>query len=110
MVDVIGGGFDAGIRHGGTVPEDIVAQRISDNLRWVVAAAPSYIERFGLPECPGRSSASSLPGREELGDDRIYRWEFEGAEGEFAVSVFPQQDHRRRGAEQCWLSHWVEQD
>jgi DNA-binding transcriptional LysR family regulator len=52
MVDVIGGGFDAGIRHGGTVPEDMIAQRISDNLRWVVAAAPRYIERFGLPECP----------------------------------------------------------
>jgi DNA-binding transcriptional LysR family regulator len=86
MVDVIGGGFDAGIRHGGTVPEDMVAQRLSADLRWVVAASPSYIERFGIPEQPQDLARHQCLGV-RLGDDRIYRWEFLGPDGEFSISV-----------------------
>ena len=37
LVDVIGAGHDAGIRYGGTVPEDMIAQRLSADIRWVVA-------------------------------------------------------------------------
>lgn len=86
MVDVIGSGFDAGIRHGGTVPEDMVAQSLSADLRWVVAASPSYIERFGVPERPHDLAKHRCLGV-RLGDDRIYRWEFLGPDGEFALSV-----------------------
>ena len=39
--------FDGGIRYGGTVPEDMIAQRLTPDFRWVVVAAPSYLERFG---------------------------------------------------------------
>ncbi len=53
MIDVIDGGFDAGIRYGGTVPEDMVAQRLSADIRWVVAGSPDYLGRFGAPQHPG---------------------------------------------------------
>ncbi|MBD8680087.1 LysR family transcriptional regulator [Sphingomonas sp. CFBP 13720] len=86
MVDVIEGGYDAGIRHGGTVPEDMVAQRLSADLRWVIAGSPAYLEKFGTPETPDDlQQHQCLAVR--LGDDRIYRWEFEGPQGEFALSV-----------------------
>jgi len=86
LVDVIGSGFDAGIRHGGTVPEDMIARRLSADLRWVVAAAPSYLERFGTPAMPDELAHHRCIGI-RLGDDRIYRWEFEGPEGEFSMAV-----------------------
>ena len=86
MVDVVAEGFDAGIRHGGTVPEDMIAQRLSADMRWVVAAAPSYIERYGAPLNPLDLEHHRCLGF-RLGDDRVYRWEFEGPDGEFAVSV-----------------------
>ena len=86
MVDVVGEGFDAGIRHGGTVPEDMVAQRLSGDLRWVVVGAPSYLDRFGTPATPGDLGDHRCLGV-RLGDGRIYRWEFEGPEGEFDVAV-----------------------
>lgn len=86
MVDVIDGGFDAGIRHGDTVPEDMVAQRLSADLRWMVVAAPAYIERHGAPAHPEALRDHHCLGV-RLGDDRIYRWEFEGSQGEFAVAV-----------------------
>lgn len=86
IIDVIDSGFDAGIRHGGTVPEDMIAQRLSGNLRWVVAAAPAYLAHFGTPESPADLVRHRCIGV-RLGDDRIYRWEFEGPDGEFAVPV-----------------------
>jgi DNA-binding transcriptional LysR family regulator len=86
MVDVIEGGYDAGIRHGGTVPEDMIAQRLSADLRWVVAASPAYLERYGTPRTP-EDLQHHLGLGVRLGDERIYRWEFEGPQGEFAVSV-----------------------
>ena len=86
MVDVIDAGFDAGIRHGGTVPEDMVAQRLSTDLRWVVAAAPAYLERFGTPAIPDDLAQHRCIGV-RLGDDRIYHWEFEGPDGEFELPI-----------------------
>jgi len=86
MTDIVGAGFDAGIRHGGTVPEDMVAQRLSSDLRWVVAASPDYIRRFGRPVHPDDLQQHRCLGV-RLGDDRIYRWEFLGPTGEFAVQV-----------------------
>ena len=86
MVDVVDGGYDAGIRHGGTVPEDMIAQRLSADLRWVVAGSPAYLEKFGTPETPDDLQHHHCLGV-RLGNDRIYRWEFEGADGEVAFSV-----------------------
>lgn len=86
LVDITHEGFDAGIRVSGTVPEDMVAQRISGDLRWIVAGAPAYFERCGIPQTPGDlKNHRCINGR--LGDGRIYQWEFEGPDGEFSMSV-----------------------
>jgi DNA-binding transcriptional LysR family regulator len=86
MVDVIGSGFDAGIRYGGTVPEDMIVQRLSADVRWVVAAAPAYLARFSVPR-----SIDDLHDhrcvRLRAGDDRVYRWDFEDNGREFDVAV-----------------------
>nr|WP_315592811.1 LysR family transcriptional regulator [uncultured Cupriavidus sp.] len=86
MVDVTQGGFDAGVRYGGTVPEDMVAQRLSANIRWVVAGTPGYLKRFGTPSHPTdlvEHRCVSI----RLGDDRIYRWEFEKGDEKLAITV-----------------------
>lgn len=86
MVDVIEGGFDAGIRYGDTVPADMIAQRLSPPIRWVVAAAPAYLDRFGTPRHPDELRDHRCM-RIRVGDDRIYRWEFERGEEAIAVAV-----------------------
>ncbi|MFT3978280.1 MAG: LysR family transcriptional regulator [Sphingomonas bacterium] len=86
MVDVVGSGFDAGIRHGGTVPEDMIAQRLSADIRWVVVASPAYLARHGVPQAPADLQHHRCIGV-RLGENRVYRWEFEGPEGDFAVAV-----------------------
>lgn len=86
MVDVVEGGFDAGIRYGGTVPEDMIAQRLSPDFRWVVAGSPAYFERFGVPQTPEDLRDHRCIGI-RLGNDRIYRWEFMGEGGEYSLAV-----------------------
>jgi DNA-binding transcriptional LysR family regulator len=86
LVDVIGEGADAGIRYGGTVPEDMVAQRLSGDIRWVVVGAPTYLERHGIPRHPGDLLAHRCL-RIRLGNDSIYHWEFEKDGEELAIDV-----------------------
>lgn len=86
MIDITEGGFDAGIRYGGTVPEDMIAQRLSSDLRWLVVGAPAYFERFGVPAHPKDLHAHRCI-RIRIGDDRIYRWEFERGSEQLEVSV-----------------------
>ncbi len=86
LVDITAEGFDAGIRTGGTIPEDMVTQRLTGDLRWVVAGAPSYFERFGVPKTPADlMNHRCVNGR--TGDGRVYQWEFQGPDGEFALAV-----------------------
>ncbi|EOI3547857.1 LysR family transcriptional regulator [Cronobacter dublinensis] len=76
MVDVTEAGFDAGIRYGGTVPEDMIARRLSADIRWVIAASPDYLVRYGTPAHPEDLLHHRCVSN-RLGDDRIYRWELE---------------------------------
>jgi len=86
IVDVVDEGFDAGIRFGGTVPEDMIAQRLTAEIRWVVAGSPAYLERFGVPKHP-HDLATHRCVQIRLGDDRIYRWEFDSAEESITLAV-----------------------
>lgn len=86
IVDVIGGGHDAGIRYGGTVPEDMVAQRLSPDIRWVVAGTPDYLKRFGIPKHPNDLHNHRCL-RIRLGSGAMYDWEFEKGEQKLAIAV-----------------------
>jgi DNA-binding transcriptional LysR family regulator len=86
MIDVVESGFDAGIRYGGTVPQDMIAQRLSADIRWLVVGAPSYFERYGAPVHPNDLQAHRCV-RIRTGDDRVYRWEFEKRGKPLTVSV-----------------------
>jgi DNA-binding transcriptional LysR family regulator len=53
LVDLVRDGFDAGIRWGENVDQDMVAVRIGTNTRLIVVAAPAYLERHPAPMTPG---------------------------------------------------------
>lgn len=76
LIDVIGSGFDAGIRYGGTVPEDMITTRLSPDIKWVAAASPSYLARFGVPKTPADLQKHRCINI-RLGNDQLYQWEFE---------------------------------
>lgn len=86
LVDVVAHGADAGIRYGGTVPEDMIAQRLSAEIGWAVVGSPEYLARFGVPAHP-RDLAAHRCLRIRLGDDSLYDWEFDQAGETLAIDV-----------------------
>jgi DNA-binding transcriptional LysR family regulator len=86
MIDVIGEGYDAGIRYGGTVPYDLIARRLSADIRWVVVGAPTYLVAHGTPTHP-RDLLQHRCLKIRLGNNSIYRWELESDEADLALNV-----------------------
>jgi DNA-binding transcriptional LysR family regulator len=86
LVDIVAGGFDAGVRLHESVPEDMVAVRISPPRRMVVVGAPDYFARFGEPSHPDELMRHACI-RYRFVSGRIYRWEFEKDGVELQVDV-----------------------
>ena len=52
FVDIVEGGFDAGVRFGESLARDMIAVPIGDPLRYALVAAPNLLERVGRPRHP----------------------------------------------------------
>jgi DNA-binding transcriptional LysR family regulator len=79
-------GFDAGIRVSDILAKDVVALKLFGPVRWIVAAAPSYLAKHGRPNHPRDLLAH--PCICAGAGSRIYdRWEFESEGKEFEVQV-----------------------
>jgi DNA-binding transcriptional LysR family regulator len=85
LVDLIGGGFDAGIRLGENLAQDVVAVPFGGTHRIATVAAPRYLAGRTPPRKPEDLSAHRcinvrLP-------SGMYRWEFEHKGRAFAMEV-----------------------
>lgn len=74
LVDLVSGGFDAGIRLGENLAQDVVAVPIGGKHRIVIVAAPRYLEGRTLPRKPEDLNAHRCINVRLAGG--IYRWEF----------------------------------
>lgn len=54
----------------------MIAQRLSPETRWIAAAAPAYLKRFGTPQTP-HDLKDHRRVRIQFGNDQVYQWEFE---------------------------------
>lgn len=52
LVDLVASGYDAGIRLGQAIAQDMVAIRLSRPLSWSLVSAPAYFQREGIPVHP----------------------------------------------------------
>jgi DNA-binding transcriptional LysR family regulator len=88
--DIVAEGYDAGVRLGEVIDQDMIAVPVSGEQRQGAFAAPSYIERFGKPEHPSELSAHRCIGWRPTPRSAPYRWEFGEHGREFDVAVDPQ--------------------
>lgn len=75
-IDIIAEGFDAGIRLAESVPQDMIAVPLTDDLRMLVVATPEYLERYGTPSDPGQLLSHHSIGM-RMSHGGIYHWELE---------------------------------
>ncbi len=86
LVDIVGEGFDAGVRLAEAVPQDMVAVPFGGDVRFIAIAAPAYVEKFGRPATPedlGRHRCIL----QRLPSGKPYRWEFSRGAREVAIKV-----------------------
>ncbi len=86
LVDIVKQGFDAGIRLGEAVPQDMVAVSLGAPMRFLPVAAPSYLRRHAPPATPGDLLDHHCI-RQRLPSGRRYRWEFSLDNQQQAIDV-----------------------
>jgi DNA-binding transcriptional LysR family regulator len=75
LVDVVAGGFDAGIRLGEQVQQDMVSVRLTPPFKAILVAAPDYLARRGTPARLAELAAHNCIGFRLLAAGSLYDWE-----------------------------------
>jgi DNA-binding transcriptional LysR family regulator len=77
LTDIVAGRFDAGIRVGERLEKDMVAVRLTPDVKMQAVASPDYLALRGEPKAPADLQRHACIGWRFPGSGRIYRWEFE---------------------------------
>lgn len=85
--DIVAQGYDAGVRLGEVIAQDMIAVPVSGPQRQLAVASPGYIETFGPPHHPSELASRRCIGWRRASSVAPYRWEFEEDGREFSVAV-----------------------
>ncbi|MBX5106037.1 LysR family transcriptional regulator [Rhizobium lentis] len=87
--DIVEAGFDAGVRLGEVIEQDMIAIPVSKPQRQCAAASPGYLARRGRPRHPRDLQNHACIGWRPRPDTAPYRWEFTENGRDFDVAVDP---------------------
>ena len=77
LVDIVAGGFDAGVRLGKKLDRDMVSHELGGHLEMMVVASADYLARCGTPLTPQDLANHQCLAYRWPTDGSLYRWEFE---------------------------------
>lgn len=86
LVDIVAAGFDAGVRFGERLQQDMVAIPIGPPQRFIVVGSPDYLARHGVPRTPRELTAHRCI-RIRFPGGALYRWEFSRAGESLEIEV-----------------------
>lgn len=87
--DIVAAGFDAGVRLGEAIEQDMIAVPVSAPQRQLAVASPAYVARVGCPAHPRDLLFHSCIGWRPAPDVAPYRWEFTENGRDFDMAVNP---------------------
>lgn len=87
LVDVVGEGFDAGIRFSDAVQRDMVRVKLTGPLRFLVAGAPAYLARRGTPRRPEDLLEHDCIGLRSATTGALPPWELEQGRRRWRIPV-----------------------
>lgn len=87
LSDIVAGSFDAGIRVGERLEKDVVAVRLTPDVKMLALASPDYLARYGEPKTPADLHRHLCINWRLPGSGTIYEWQFEkrGKKAELTV-------------------------
>jgi DNA-binding transcriptional LysR family regulator len=86
LIDIVSGGFDAGVHLIGSIPKDMIAVPFASPIRFVCVASPAYLDRAGEPKTPEDLQHHRCIGH-RMPSGKLYRWEFERAGQELTIDA-----------------------
>ena len=78
FVDIVGAGFDAGVRYGEHLAQDMIAVSLGPPQRYAVVASPQYVAQRARPKHP-KELLNHACIRTRFGSGAMLDWEFERA-------------------------------
>lgn len=88
--DIVAAGFDAGVRLGEVIEQDMIAVPLGGDQREMAVAAPAYLAAHGAPAHPRDLVRHRCIGWRPAPNVAPHRWEFEENGVPFDVAVEPQ--------------------
>ena len=85
-LDIVAGGFDAGIHFGEYIQKDMIAVRVSRDHRAAIVGAPSYFKSHPKPKTPHDLLKHRCINFKH-GSAGLYRWEFDKGRKSLSVAV-----------------------
>jgi DNA-binding transcriptional LysR family regulator len=87
FANIVEQGFDAGIRLGEDLHNDMRAVRVTPDLRLAIVATPEYFQRHGKPNHPEDLLNHRCIGWRKSASGELYKWKFQQGEQVLSVSV-----------------------
>lgn len=87
--DIVAEGFDAGVRLGEVIEQDMIAVPVSGDQRQLVVGAPAYMARRGVPRHPRDLPRHTCIGWRPHPKAAPYRWEFAENGLDFDIEIGP---------------------
>lgn len=87
LADIVAGGFDAGIRLGEMIAEDMIAIRLTPPFKAIMVAAPSYLDARGEPCTISDLQGHNCIGFRMVSAGGIYAWELRDGGADISVQV-----------------------
>ena len=75
LIDIVGEGFDAGIRLGEMIAQDMVTVRLTPSFKAVIVASPAYVGRHGRPRGVADLANHNCIGYRLVRSGALYRWD-----------------------------------
>jgi DNA-binding transcriptional LysR family regulator len=75
LTDIVGEGFDAGIRLGEMIAQDMVTVRLTQPFKAVIVASPTYVGRRGRPLRVADLANHNCIGYRLIRSGALYRWD-----------------------------------
>ncbi|GAK28942.1 LysR family transcriptional regulator [Serratia liquefaciens] len=87
FANIVEQGFDAGIRLGEDLHNDMRAVRVTPDLRFAIVATPEYFERYGRPEHPEDLLNHRCIGWRKIASGELHKWHFKKGDQMLSVTV-----------------------
>lgn len=87
LVDIVAGGYDAGIRLSESIERDMVQVRLTEGFRFLVVGTPSYFAKHGRPQRPEDLLEHECITFRSPTNGALYAWELERGRKSWRVPV-----------------------